>query len=73
VVTVKKTSGPEVVNADSGGLEEFGKFLRKKMPGTYIQYRKLPYSTKKRIHADYVKTGDLKKTKATILDTLKRR
>ena len=73
VVTVKKSSGPDVVNADSGGLEEFSKFLRKKMPGTYIQYKKLPISTKRQIHADYVKTGDLKKTKAAILDTLKRR
>ena len=71
VAAVKKSSGPDVVNADSGGLEEFNKFLRKKMPGTYIQYNKLPYSTKKQIHADYVKTGDLKKTKAAILDTLK--
>ena len=52
---------------------EFDAFFKKKAPGTYIRYSQLPDSAKLLIFQDYVKTGDFKKTKARVLETVRNR
>jgi hypothetical protein len=47
----------------SGSLEGFSKFLLAKSPGSHIFYRKLPYAYQKKLHQDYLATGDLERIK----------
>ncbi|MCU7865252.1 MAG: hypothetical protein KZQ92_14890, partial [Candidatus Thiodiazotropha sp. (ex Lucinoma borealis)] len=49
-----KTSGELLVE-----LEDFSKFLQDKSPGSYIFYAKLPEDYKKRLHQEYLATGNL--------------
>ena len=66
---------PWVVSTDtaSGGgesefetLEAFSRFVQKKSPGSYIFYNKLPAGYQKRVHEDYLATGDLNRMKNNI-------
>ncbi|MCU7930634.1 MAG: hypothetical protein KZQ90_07535 [Candidatus Thiodiazotropha sp. (ex Codakia rugifera)] len=56
-----KTSGELLVE-----LEDFSKFLQDKSPGSYIFYTKLPEVYKKRLHQEYLATGNLDHIKNNI-------
>lgn len=45
---------------------EFGQLLKKSLPGTYIMYRKLDSSQKNNVYKEYLKTGDLGQTRASV-------
>jgi hypothetical protein len=47
-------------------LNNFSEFLQDKSPGSYIFYQTLPSEYKKRLHKDYLATGDLDRIKQDI-------
>lgn len=47
-------------------LEDFSKFLKDKSPGNFIFYTKLPEDYKKRLHQEYLATGNLDQIKNNI-------
>jgi len=49
-------------------LEGFSRFLREESPGSYIFFRKLPLKYKRRVHADYLATGDIRRMKQNIFN-----
>jgi hypothetical protein len=48
---------------DLGG---FSAYLQKKSPGSFIFYKKLPVEYQKKLHDDYLSTGDLDRIKEDI-------
>jgi len=56
------------VDAD---MQRFEKDLRKKYPGTFLQYKNLSYWKKQSIYTDFKKTGDFSKARKQVLETLK--
>ena len=54
-------------------FKEFAALLRKKYPGTFIQFAKLSDEQQRRIHQEYVRTGDFSRIRTNILNTLKGR
>lgn len=56
-------SGEAAQLADLAG---FSNFLRKKSPGSYIFYKKLPTEYKEQLHQEYLATGDIERIKSDI-------
>jgi hypothetical protein len=56
----------EEEGAQMADLEGFSRFLQQKSPGSFIFYKKLPAEYQKRLHQDYLATGDLERTKDEI-------
>lgn len=61
-IVESEKSGPETLSGPAG-LEQFDRFLKETMPGTYIMYVRLPVWKKEQIYRDYVDTGDIDKTR----------
>jgi hypothetical protein len=47
-------------------LQGFSEYIRIKSPGSYIFYKKLTDEYKKKLHQDYLSTGDLDRVKQDI-------
>ena len=52
--------------AEMDDLAGFANYLQSKSPGSYIFYKKLPIDYQKRLHQDYLATGDLERIKQDI-------
>lgn len=47
-------------------LQGFTEFIRTQSPGSYIFYKKLPDEYQKKLHQDYLSTGDFERIKQDI-------
>ena len=54
------------VSAQLADLQGFSDYIRDKSPGSYIFFKKLSDDYKKRLHEDYLSTGDLDRVKQDI-------
>lgn len=61
------------LDSSSPEYRAFDKLLHTKLPGTYIQYRRLNASKQMELFHAYVVDGDLNKTRRSILNTLRQR
>jgi hypothetical protein len=66
--------GPKKANPDreSSEYKAFARLLRRRMPGTYIQYRRLAEAKQMALFHSYIEDGDLEKVRHRILATLHR-
>jgi hypothetical protein len=56
----------ETESAKLADLQGFSEYIRNKSPGSYIFYKKLPIKYRKKLHQDYLATGDLSRAKQDI-------
>ncbi len=67
-----KQAGPAGDAVDADLQREFEALLRKRMPGTFIQYRRLSGAYRASLFSLYRETGDLQRVRRKILATLHR-
>jgi hypothetical protein len=58
--------GEENLSSQLTDLKGFSEFIRTKSPGSYIFYIKLADEHKKKLHQDYLSTGDIHRLKQDI-------